>query len=132
MADEQRRTMGIGEGIQTGIGVLTALKQAVEETIRKTIDDATESGDVSADKARDIVREALRRAEDAVGEVRERLDVIPRREFDELRSAVADLASRVAALEGRPPADADHLLPQKGETTVGRGPEDGPGVARNA
>lgn len=116
MAEE--RKMGIGEGIRTGIGVLAALRQAVEETIQEA-----SGGDLSPDKAKEAIQEALRRAQDTVGDVRERLDVIPRREFDELRAAVAELSRRVDVLEGRKPAEPDHLLPAAGETVTATGPQ---------
>ena len=112
------RRMGIGEGVKTGIGVLSALRDAVEETINE----AMARGDLSPERAREAVQTAFRRAQDTVGDVRERLDVIPRREFDELRAAVASLSARLDALEGRGPADSDHLLPRAGETGIGIGP----------
>lgn len=115
---ETGRRMGIGEGVRTGIGVLTALRDAVEETITE----AMSRGDLSPERAREAMQTAFRRAQDTVEDVRERLDVIPRREFDDLRAAVAALSARVDALEGRGPADSDHLLPRAGETTVGAGP----------
>jgi polyhydroxyalkanoate synthesis regulator phasin len=109
-ADEKKR-MGLGEGIKSGIGILAALKDAVEETIQEAVD----RGDLSPERAKDAVQGAMRRAQDALqdtfGDVRERLDVIPRREFDELRAAVAELSRRVDALEGRLPVQPDHLLP---------------------
>lgn len=119
---ETGRRMGIGEGVRTGVGVLTALKEAVEETINE----AMARGDLSPERAREAVQTAFQRAQETVQgtveDVRGRLDVIPRREFDELRAAVAELSRRLDALEGRPPAESDHLLPKAGETTVGRGP----------
>jgi polyhydroxyalkanoate synthesis regulator phasin len=108
---EDRKRMGIGEGIKSGIGILAALKQAVEESIQEAVD----RGDLSPDRAKDAVQGAMRRAQDALqdtfGDVRERLDVIPRREFDELRAAVAELSRRVDEMEGRGPVPSDHLLP---------------------
>ena len=114
-----QRKMGIGEGIRTGIGVLSAFKQAVEDTVNE----AVERGDLGTDKARDAIQEALRRAQEAAGDVAGRLDVIPRREFDELRAAVAELSRRVDALEDRGPAASDHLLPAAGETVSATGPQ---------
>ncbi|HET6232710.1 MAG TPA: hypothetical protein VFE05_21725 [Longimicrobiaceae bacterium] len=105
--DQQRKRPGIGEGLRAGIGVLTAVKQAVEETFQEAVD----RGDLAPDKAKDAVSAVFQRAQDAIGDVRERMDVVPRREFDELRAAVAELSRRLAALEGRPPVPSDHLLP---------------------
>jgi polyhydroxyalkanoate synthesis regulator phasin len=110
MSDDKKRG-GIGDGIRSGIGILTALKQAVEETFQEAVD----RGDLKPDRAKESVQGVMRRMQEALGEtfgdVRERLDVIPRREFDDLRNAVGDLARRVDALEGREPVPSDHLLP---------------------
>ncbi|MDB4947368.1 MAG: hypothetical protein JWM27_17 [Gemmatimonadetes bacterium] len=107
MADEQKKRPGIGEGIKSGIGILAALKDAVEESIQEAVD----RGDLKPERATDAVQGAMRRAQEAFGDMRERMDVIPRREFDELRAAVAELSRRLDALEGRPPVPSDHLLP---------------------
>lgn len=97
MSDEQRRRPGIGEGIKAGIGILTAFKEAVEETINE----AVERGDMKPERARQAVQDAMRRAQGAFDEVRERVDVVPRRELDELRAELEELRLRVSALEDR-------------------------------
>lgn len=97
MADEQRRMPGIGEGIKAGIGILTAFKEAVEETFQE----AVERGDMKPDRARQAVQDAVRRAQDTFGEVRERLDVVPRKEFDDLRAELDALRAEVAELRLR-------------------------------
>ena len=110
MSDDKKRP-GIGEGIRSGLGILSALKQAVEETIQEAVD----RGDLKPERARDAVQGAMQRMQaalgDTFGDVKERLDVIPRREFDELRAAVAEMSRRLDALEGRPAVPSDHLLP---------------------
>ncbi|HET6764820.1 MAG TPA: hypothetical protein VFH27_14140 [Longimicrobiaceae bacterium] len=110
MADDKKRG-GIGDGIRSGIGILSALKQAVEETFQEAVD----RGDLNPDRAKDSVQGVMRRMQESLGEtfgdVRERLDVIPRREFDELRAAVAEMSRRLDALEGKAPVPSDHLLP---------------------
>ncbi|HWK89418.1 MAG TPA: hypothetical protein VNP72_05460, partial [Longimicrobium sp.] len=84
MDEGPRRRPGIGEGIRSGIGLLTAFKDAVEETIQE----AMARGDLSPERARQALGDALARAQETVGEVRERLDVVPRRDFDALRAEV--------------------------------------------
>lgn len=117
---EQQRRPSIGEGIRTGIGVLSALKEAIEETIQE----AGERGDLSPQRAKEFLGDALHRAQDAAGEVRDRLDLVPRREFDALRAEVDDLRRRLDELAGRPrPA-----LPPAGPPAL-EGP-DGPTEAR--
>lgn len=115
MVDDQQRRSGIGEGIRSGIGFLTAFKDAIEETIQE----AVERGDLKPERAREAVSRAMERAQETVGGVRERLDVVPRREFDELRAAVAELSRRVDALEGRGAVSSDHRLPPQSGTADG-------------
>jgi polyhydroxyalkanoate synthesis regulator phasin len=95
MADEHRRP-GIGEGIRSGIGMLTAFKEAIEESIRE----ASDRGDLKPERARQFLNDALERAHEAVGDVRERLDFVPRKEFDELKAQVDELRRRLDAHGG--------------------------------
>jgi polyhydroxyalkanoate synthesis regulator phasin len=113
MTDEQRKRAGIGDGIRTGIGVLTAFKEAVEETLQEAVD----RGDLKPERAKQALTDALSRAQGAVGDVRERLDFVSRKEFDELRAEVAELRRR---LDG----GGTTLLPSSGaeERTGGEGP----------
>jgi polyhydroxyalkanoate synthesis regulator phasin len=92
MTEEQRKgPKGIGEGIRTGIGVLTAFKEAIEETIQETVD----RGDLKPERAKQALTDALTRAQGMAGDVRERLDFVSRKEFDELRAEVAELRRRL-------------------------------------
>jgi polyhydroxyalkanoate synthesis regulator phasin len=112
MADERRTT--IGEGIRTGIGMLTAFKEAIEETLAE----AAERGDLSPERAREVVRDAAGLVQSSFGEARERLDLVPRREFDALRSEFLDLRRRVerleAGIDGERPALEGHSSPTSG------------------
>lgn len=92
-----RRRTSIGEGLRSGIGVLTAFKEAIEETIQE----AGARGDLNPDRAKQFLGEALHRAQDAVDDVRERLDFVPRREFEAVLRVVEDLQRRLDALEGK-------------------------------
>ncbi|HEV2130919.1 MAG TPA: hypothetical protein VGR27_07450 [Longimicrobiaceae bacterium] len=95
--DSTRGRSGIGEGIRTGVGILSAFRDAIEETIQEAVN----RGDLSPDRARDAVRGAAARVQESLGDARERLDFVPRREFDELRTEVATLRAEVAELRGR-------------------------------
>ncbi|HEU0013821.1 MAG TPA: hypothetical protein VFQ45_09060 [Longimicrobium sp.] len=97
MADERRRVPGIGEGIRNGIGLLAAFRDAVEETIQE----AVQRGDLSPERARQALGDAFARAQETVGEVRERLSPATQRELDGLRAEVAELRERVRVLEER-------------------------------
>lgn len=135
MVDEQQqqqvqgggRRLSIGEGIRSGVGVLTAFKEAIEETIQE----ANARGDLSPDRAKQFLGDALHRAQETVGEVRERLDLVPRKEFEALQAEVAELRRRLDALEGRAPSDGTVLqLPSSSPpAALGPGPE-GPTEAR--
>jgi polyhydroxyalkanoate synthesis regulator phasin len=107
MTDEQRRRPGIGEGIRSGIGMLTAVKEAIEETIRE----ASERGDLKPERARQFLNDAMERAQEAVGDVRERLDFVPRKEFDELRAEVGELRRQLDSLRGGSGGAARRALP---------------------
>ena len=98
MSDEQPRARPptIGEGIRAGIGILTAFKEAIEETI----EDAASSNDLRPERAKEALSGALSRASEAIGDVRERLDVVPRREFEALRAEVEELRRRLDRLDG--------------------------------
>lgn len=136
MSDEQQgqaaqaqsgRRLSIGEGIRTGVGVLTAFKEAIEETIQE----ANARGDLSPDRAKQFLGDALHRAQDAVGEVRERLEWVPRKEFEALQAEVAELRSRLDALQGRAPSDGTVLQLPSTSSAASTGPApEGPTEAR--
>ena len=107
MAEEQRKSGigGIGDGVRTGIGILSALKDALEETFQEAVD----RGDLSPERAKRAMRDAAQKVQTALEDARERVDLAPQRELDDLRSEVARLSERVARLE------ADHgALPGPG------------------
>jgi len=103
--DEKGARRTVGEGIRSGIGVLSAFKDALEETIRE----ARDRGDLSTDKAKEMLRDALDKAQTAASGARERLDFATHAELGDLEEAVQALRDRVAALETSvfgPPAEA--------------------------
>ena len=124
--ETQGRRMSIGEGIRSGIGVLTAFKEAIEETIQE----ASSRGGLSPDRAKQFLGDALHKAQDAVGEVRERLEWVPRKEFEALQAEVAELRRRLDALEGRPSSAAPLLASTTNSTAALPPGPDGPTEAR--
>jgi polyhydroxyalkanoate synthesis regulator phasin len=97
---------GIGEGIRTGVGVLNAFREAIEETISEAMEG---SGEVTPERARALMKEATQRVQHSLEETRERLDLVARRELEELRREVDSLRARVVALEGGAGAPAELL-----------------------
>lgn len=93
MNDDQRRRDSdpIREGVRAVTGILGALKDAIEETF----DELKQQGDLSPEKAREAARSTMKRAQDAVDDVRDRLDFVSRREFDALRAEVGELRRRL-------------------------------------
>lgn len=98
MTEDEKQSEGeegarqrMGEGIRSGIGVLSAFKDALEETIRE----ARERGDLSAERARQLMREALDKAQSAASGARERLDFAHQAELEELERRVAALEESV-------------------------------------
>lgn len=127
MADEQQqgqgqpRRLSIGEGIRSGVGVLTAFKEAIEESIQE----ANARGDLSPDRAKQFLGDALHRAQETVGEVRERLEWVPRKEFEALQAEVAELRGRLDVLQGRGAGDTA-LLPSSSSSSAAALPPPAP------
>lgn len=96
----EQRSGGIAEGIRTGIGMLAAFKDALEETL----DEAIARGDLSPERAKNVVRDTASRVQSTLGEARERLEIVSRKEFDALRREVEELRARVDRAEGLSPS----------------------------
>lgn len=93
MAEEGKG--GVREGLRNSVGLLVAFKEAVQETL----EEARDRGDFSTEKARALVQEAAQKVQHSVEEAREKLDLVPRKEFDDLKAEVAALRGRIAQLE---------------------------------
>ena len=94
MADEGKRNDpgdAFREGVRAVSGILGAFKDAIEQTFN----DLSERGDISPDRAKDAARDAMKRAQDAMDDMRGRLEFVPRREFDSLRAEVTELRTQV-------------------------------------
>jgi len=88
---------GIKEGVRAVTGILAALKDAIEETI----DDIKVRGDLDPDRAKQAAKDTMNRAQEKFDEMRERVDFVPRKEYEALRAEIDALRARVAALETR-------------------------------
>jgi polyhydroxyalkanoate synthesis regulator phasin len=88
---------GIKEGVRAVTGFLAALKDAIEETLR----DVRDTGDLDPQRAKDAMKSTMRRAQDAMDDVKDRLDFVQRKDHDALRAEVEALRARVTELEAK-------------------------------
>ena len=88
---------GIKEGVRAVTGFLAALKDAIDETLR----DVRDTGDLDPQRAKDAMRSTMKRAQDAMDDVKDRLDFVPRKDYDALSAEVEALRARVTELEGK-------------------------------
>lgn len=79
------------EGVRAVTGILGAFKDAVEQTFN----DLSDRGDISPERAREATKDAMKRAQEAVDDMRGRLDFVPRREFDSLKAEVDALRAQL-------------------------------------
>jgi polyhydroxyalkanoate synthesis regulator phasin len=94
--EQENRRERPREGFSAWMGVLDAFREAIEETIVEM----RERKDLTPERAREAVRTTMQRAQSALDDARERLDFVPRREFDALQEEVGKLRRRVDALDG--------------------------------
>ena len=86
---------GIKEGVRAVTGILAALKDAIDETIN----DIKVRGDLDPNRAKQAAKDTMSRAQEAFDDMKERVDFVPRKEYDALRAEVEALRARVAAIE---------------------------------
>jgi polyhydroxyalkanoate synthesis regulator phasin len=95
MADEQRRPGDSGDAFREGVRAVTGILGAFKDAIEQTFSELSDKGEMSPDRAKDAARDAMKRAQEAVDDVRGRLDFVTRREFDALRTELAELRSQI-------------------------------------
>lgn len=95
MADEGQKRTDPGDTFREGVRAVSGILGAFKDAIEQTFNDLTERGDISPDRARDAARDAMKRAQDAVDDMRGRLEFVPRREFDALKAEVDGLRAQV-------------------------------------
>lgn len=101
----QKRSNDPGDAFRDGVRAVTGILGAFKDAIEQTFNDLSEHGDISPERAREAARDAMRRAQDSMDEVRGRLEFVPRREFDVLKTEVAELRARI---EGHTAAGEHH------------------------
>jgi polyhydroxyalkanoate synthesis regulator phasin len=121
MADErQKRGSDPGDTFREGVRAVTGILGAFKDAIEQTFNELSERGDISPERARDAARDAMRRAQDSVDEMRGRLEFVPRREFDTLKSEVSELRAQI---ERHAAAGVHHSHGAAGSAGSASGPE---------
>jgi polyhydroxyalkanoate synthesis regulator phasin len=128
MADEGQKRTDPGDAFREGVRAVSGIIGAFKDAIEQTFTELSDQGDMSPERARDAARDAMRRAQDAVEEMRTRVDFVTRKEFDSLRAEIAALRAQVE----RHAAQAGHTASAGSQTGAGaptteRGPEKGGG-----
>ncbi|MBR9991225.1 MAG: hypothetical protein KFH98_15795 [Gemmatimonadetes bacterium] len=95
MADDGQRRSDPGDSFREGVRAVSGILGAFKDAIEQTFNDLSEKGDISPDRAKDAARDAMKRAQDAMDEMRGRLEFVSRREFDALRADVDGLRAQV-------------------------------------
>jgi polyhydroxyalkanoate synthesis regulator phasin len=132
MADEGQKRNDPGDAFREGVRAVSGIIGAFKEAIEQTFNDLSERGDIAPDRARDAARDAMRRAQEAVEDMRTRVDFVPRREFDALKGEVAALRAQVErhAAQGGHRTHASEPPSSSGTTAAGgagAGPDMGDG-----
>ena len=101
---------GLREGVRAVTGFLAALKDAIDETLR----DVRESGDLDAQRAKEAMRSTMKRAQTAMDQAIDRIDVPSRKDVDALRDELDALRLRVADLESKMGSGGTGSIPVDG------------------
>jgi polyhydroxyalkanoate synthesis regulator phasin len=95
MAGEGQKRTDPGDAFREGVRALTAILGAFKDAIEQTFEDLTKRGDLSPERARDAASDAMKRVQEAVEDMRGRLDFVTRREFDAVKQQVSELRTQV-------------------------------------
>jgi BMFP domain-containing protein YqiC len=101
MSDDRQRRADPGDAFRESVRAVSGILGAFKDAIEQTFNDLSERGEISPERARDAARDAMKRAQDAVDDMRGRVDFVTRREFDSLREELADLRARVEQHDAR-------------------------------
>jgi polyhydroxyalkanoate synthesis regulator phasin len=97
---EEQKKADPGDTIREGVRAVTGILGAFKDAIEQTFNDMSEKGDISPERAKEAARDAMKRAQEAVEDVRGRIEMVPRREFDALKAEVAELRARLDRYTG--------------------------------
>ena len=91
----ERKTNDLGENLREGVRALTGILGAFKDAVEESFEDLRARGDLSPEAARDAARSTMKRAQESMDDVRDRLDFVSRKEFEELRAEVEMLKQRM-------------------------------------
>jgi polyhydroxyalkanoate synthesis regulator phasin len=95
MADDGQRRPDPADALRDGVRAVGGILGAFKDAIEQTFNDLSEQGDISPERARDAARDAMKRAQDAMDDMRGRVDFVTRREFDSLRAELDVVKTQV-------------------------------------
>ena len=95
MADPGQKRTDPGDTFREGVRAVSGILGAFKDAIEQTFNDLSDRGEMSPDRAKDAARDAMKRAQDAVDDMRGRLEFVSRREFDALKAEVDGLRAQV-------------------------------------
>jgi polyhydroxyalkanoate synthesis regulator phasin len=95
MADEGQKRADPGDAFREGVRAVSGIIGAFKDAIEQTFNELSDQGDMSPERARDAARDAMRRAQEAVEDMRTRVDFVTRKEFDAVRAEIAALRLEV-------------------------------------
>jgi polyhydroxyalkanoate synthesis regulator phasin len=127
MADEQKRT-DPGDALREGVRALTGILGAFKDAIEQTFDDLTKRGDLSPERARESASDAMTRVQQAIDDMRGRVDFVTRKEFDALKAEVAELRAQSQSDAARKPGGTPDPRRGTGDAAPGGLGDDRPGL----
>ena len=110
MTGEGQKRTDAGDAFREGVRALTGILGAFKDAIEQTFDDLTKRGDLSPERARESASDAMKRVQEAIEDMRGRIDFVTRREFDALKLEISDLRLQVERHAAQPHGDISHGL----------------------
>jgi polyhydroxyalkanoate synthesis regulator phasin len=95
MAGEGPKRSDPGDTFREGVRALTGILGAFKDAIEQTFDDLSKRGDLSPERARESASDAMKRVQEAIEDMRGRVDFVTRREFDALKLELSELRTQV-------------------------------------
>ena len=105
MSTGERKNNDLGENLREGVRALTGILGAFKDAVEESFEDLRARGDLSPEAAREAARSTMKRAQEGMGDMRDRLDFVTRKEYEELRAEVDMLKQRMGMVGEQGPAN---------------------------